>query len=93
MALDGRLEIARRCMARTPWMAGASPSKARWICRSSTSAFIFDLLRIMYGSGAGSEVMSRIASPTVGGVLSAALLALLVVPAVNYLWRGHSLTS
>jgi Cu(I)/Ag(I) efflux system membrane protein CusA/SilA len=45
----------------------------------------------MFGSGTGSEVMSRIAAPMVGGMLSAVLLTLLVVPAVYYLWRGYSI--
>jgi len=45
------------------------------------------LLPILYGTGTGSEVMSRIAAPMVGGMVSAVLLTLLVVPAVYYLWR------
>ena len=57
----------------------------------TASAIILGLLPIMYGSGTGSEVMSRIAAPMVGGMLSAALLTLLVVPAVYYLWRGYSI--
>lgn len=39
------------------------------------------LLPILLGSGAGSEIMSRIAAPMVGGMLSAPLLSLLVIPA------------
>ena len=35
--------------------------------------------------------MSRIAAPMVGGMVSAVILTLLVVPAVYYLWRTHSL--
>lgn len=58
----------------------------------TASAIILGLLPIMFGSGTGSEVMSRIAAPMVGGMLSAVLLTLLVVPAVYYLWRGRVLT-
>ena len=37
---------------------------------------------------AGSQVMKRIAAPMVGGLATATLLALLVLPAVYTLWRG-----
>ncbi|PKI15873.1 efflux RND transporter permease subunit [Colwellia sp. 12G3] len=52
---------------------------------------IIGLLPILYGSGTGSEVMSRIAAPMVGGMASAMLLTLLVLPALYYLWRAAGL--
>jgi Cu(I)/Ag(I) efflux system membrane protein CusA/SilA len=52
---------------------------------------IIGLLPILYGSGTGSEVMSRIAAPMVGGMASAMLLTLLVLPALYYLWRASTL--
>jgi len=52
---------------------------------------IVGLLPILYGSGTGSEVMSRIAAPMVGGMASAMLLTLLVLPALYYLWRAAGL--
>ncbi|MDP9964839.1 Cu(I)/Ag(I) efflux system membrane protein CusA/SilA [Variovorax beijingensis] len=45
------------------------------------------LLPILLGSGAGSEVMTRIAAPMVGGMVTAPLLSMLVVPAAWYLLR------
>ncbi|MDM0116545.1 efflux RND transporter permease subunit [Variovorax sp. J22R133] len=45
------------------------------------------LLPILWGSGAGSEVMSRIAAPMVGGMITAPMLSMLVVPAAWYLLR------
>lgn len=45
------------------------------------------LLPIMWGGGTGSEVMTRIAAPMVGGMLTAPLLSMLVVPAAWYLMR------
>ena len=39
------------------------------------------------GDGSGAEIMSRIAAPMLGGMLSAPLLSLLVVPAMVALWR------
>ncbi|MFM2480433.1 efflux RND transporter permease subunit [Celerinatantimonas sp. YJH-8] len=50
-------------------------------------AVIAGLLPILLGSGTGSEVMSRIATPMVGGMLSAVVLTLLVLPVVYYLWH------
>jgi Cu(I)/Ag(I) efflux system membrane protein CusA/SilA len=49
------------------------------------------LTPIMLSSGAGADVMKRIAAPMVGGVISALLTALIVFPAIYSLWRGHSL--
>ncbi|MUK32111.1 CusA/CzcA family heavy metal efflux RND transporter [Aliivibrio fischeri] len=48
---------------------------------------IIGLIPIMYGSGTGSEVMQRIAAPMIGGMASALLLTLLVLPAVFKLWK------
>jgi Cu(I)/Ag(I) efflux system membrane protein CusA/SilA len=54
---------------------------------------IVGLLPILYGTGTGSEVMSRIAAPMVGGMLSAVILTLLVLPTLYYLWRSSSVKS
>jgi copper/silver efflux system protein len=56
----------------------------------TAAAIIVGLLPILYGSGTGSEVMSRIAAPMVGGMVSAVLLSLLVLPAIFFLWRGRA---
>ncbi|MEO5672939.1 MAG: efflux RND transporter permease subunit, partial [Ramlibacter sp.] len=47
------------------------------------------LFPIMWGTGTGSEVMQRIAAPMVGGMITAPLLSMLVVPAVYLLMRRH----
>ena len=52
---------------------------------------IVGLLPIMWGSGTGSEVMRRIAAPMVGGMASATLLTLVVIPAVFLLWKRRGL--
>ena len=57
----------------------------------TAAAIIAGLLPILLGTGTGSEVMSRIAAPMVGGMVSSVVLALLVVPAVFFLWRKRSL--
>ncbi len=56
----------------------------------TTIATIAGLLPILLGTGTGAEVMSRIAAPMVGGMVSSLLLTLLVLPAVFYLWRKRS---
>ena len=59
-----------------------------------TFAVIFaGLLPIMYGHGAGGEVMRRIAAPMIGGIVSATVLALVVIPAVYFLWNRRALTA
>ena len=45
-------------------------------------AIMAGLLPIMWGSGTGSEVMQRIAAPMVGGMVSATILTLIVIPAI-----------
>ncbi|MDH3832521.1 MAG: CusA/CzcA family heavy metal efflux RND transporter, partial [Gammaproteobacteria bacterium] len=55
----------------------------------TVAAIIAGLLPIMLGSGTGSEVMRRIAAPMVGGMVSATVLTLLLIPATFLVW--HSL--
>ncbi|GLT19751.1 cation transporter [Vibrio zhanjiangensis] len=52
---------------------------------------IIGLIPIMFGQGTGSEVMQRIAAPMVGGMASALLLTLLVIPAIFKLWKLHEI--
>jgi Cu(I)/Ag(I) efflux system membrane protein CusA/SilA len=53
----------------------------------TVAAIIAGLLPIMLGSGTGSEVMRRIAAPMVGGMISATVLTLIVIPALFLVWR------
>ena len=48
---------------------------------------ILALLPLMYSDGTGAEVLSRIAAPVVGGMTTALLLTLLVLPAAFLLWK------
>jgi len=59
----------------------------------TVTAIIAGLLPIMLGGGTGSEVMRRIAAPMVGGMISATLLTLVVIPAVFLLWQRHAIGS
>ena len=54
-------------------------------------AIMAGLLPIMWGTGTGSEVMSRIAAPMVGGMISSTVLTLAVIPAIYALVKQWSL--
>ena len=57
----------------------------------TVAVILAGLLPILIGSGAGSEVMQRIAAPMVGGMLSAPLLSMLVIPAAYRLLQRRRL--
>jgi Cu(I)/Ag(I) efflux system membrane protein CusA/SilA len=57
-----------------------------------TVATIFAaLIPIMYGSGTGSEIMQRIAAPMIGGMATATILTLFVIPAIFVIWKRLAL--
>jgi Cu(I)/Ag(I) efflux system membrane protein CusA/SilA len=58
----------------------------------TASATIIGLLPILFGSGSGSEVMSRLAAPMVGGMISSVILTLFVLPVLYLLWRRYQLS-
>ena len=53
----------------------------------TVAVIIAGLLPIMWAAGTGSEVMQRIAAPMVGGMVTAPLLSMLVIPAAYLLIR------
>ena len=55
-------------------------------------AIIAGLLPILWSAGTGASVMKRIAAPMVGGMVSSAMLTLIVIPAVYALWREWELS-
>ncbi len=57
----------------------------------TVAVIIAGLIPIMLGSGTGSEVMQRIAAPMVGGMVTAPLLSMFVIPAVYLLLRRRNL--
>ncbi|MEB0207683.1 efflux RND transporter permease subunit [Pseudomonas sp. CCC3.1] len=58
----------------------------------TVAVIIAGLLPILLGGGTGSEIMSRIAAPMVGGMLTAPLLSLFVIPAAYRLMRRRQLS-
>jgi copper/silver efflux system protein len=57
----------------------------------TVAVILAGLFPLFIGSGAGSEVMQRIAAPMIGGMVTAPLLSMLVIPAAYRLLRGRSL--
>lgn len=57
----------------------------------TVTAIIAGLLPVLWGSGAGSTVMRRIAAPMIGGMVSSTVLTLVVIPAVYSLWKEWEL--
>jgi Cu(I)/Ag(I) efflux system membrane protein CusA/SilA len=54
-------------------------------------AIMAGLAPIMWSHGSGSQVMKRIAAPMIGGMVSATILTLIVVPVIYGLWKGWRL--
>ncbi len=57
----------------------------------TVATILAGLLPVMFGTGAGSEVMQRIAAPMVGGMVTAPLLSLFVIPAAWWLMKRREL--
>lgn len=57
----------------------------------TVAVIIAGLIPIMYGDGTGSDVMQRIAAPMIGGIVTAPLLSLFVIPAVYLIWKRGGL--
>ncbi|WP_376693518.1 efflux RND transporter permease subunit [Wenzhouxiangella sp. EGI_FJ10409] len=84
----GNTSITRADL-RTAIVEGAL-KRIRPITMTQATVFL-GLLPVMLTSGTGSEIMQRIAAPMVGGVFAVWLSALLVLPAIYYLWHGRGL--
>jgi Cu(I)/Ag(I) efflux system membrane protein CusA/SilA len=57
--------------------------------KAMTAAVILaGLLPIMTGTGTGSEVMRRIAAPMLGGMITAPLVSMVLIPVLYIMWRG-----
>ena len=67
-------------------VSGAS-RRIRPMLMTGMASFI-GLVPIMLSTGAGADVMKRIAAPMLGGVISAVIMVLVVFPAIFAIWRG-----
>jgi Cu(I)/Ag(I) efflux system membrane protein CusA/SilA len=57
----------------------------------TTAVIIGGLLPILWSHGAGADVMKRIATPMIGGIVTSTLMELLVFPAIYFIWRSRRL--
>jgi Cu(I)/Ag(I) efflux system membrane protein CusA/SilA len=57
----------------------------------TVGTMLFGLVPLLWSEGAGADVMSRIAAPLVGGLLTSAFLTLEIIPVVYLWWRGWRL--
>lgn len=57
----------------------------------TVAVIVAGLMPVMLSEGAGSDVMKRIAAPLVGGMLTAPLLSLFVIPVLYLLWQRHQI--
>jgi Cu(I)/Ag(I) efflux system membrane protein CusA/SilA len=57
----------------------------------TASVIIAGLMPILWSHGAGADVMKRIATPMVGGVVTSTVMELVVYPAIFYVWRSRAL--
>ncbi|MDP2725178.1 MAG: efflux RND transporter permease subunit, partial [Syntrophales bacterium] len=57
----------------------------------TVSVILAGLIPIMFSHGTGADVMKRIAAPMIGGVVTSAILVLIIIPAVYMTWRGREL--
>ncbi len=81
--LRGRLELLQA-------VREGAGQRLRPVVMTAT-AVIGGLLPILWGNGTGASVMKRIAAPMVGGMISATLLTMLVIPVIYSLWREWGL--
>jgi Cu(I)/Ag(I) efflux system membrane protein CusA/SilA len=59
----------------------------------TVSVILAGLIPIMFSTGTGADVMKRIAAPMIGGVVTSALLELIIYPVIYMIWRGRELRS
>ncbi len=57
----------------------------------TVSVILAGLIPIMFSSGAGSDIMKRIAAPMIGGIVTSTLLELLIYPSIFFIWREKGL--
>jgi Cu(I)/Ag(I) efflux system membrane protein CusA/SilA len=57
----------------------------------TASVIIAGLLPILWSHGAGADVMKRIATPMIDGIVTSTIMELLVFPAIFFIWRSREL--
>ena len=58
----------------------------------TVAVIVIGLLPIMIGGGTGSEIMQRIAAPIIGGMITAPMISMFLIPVLYFLWQRRKLT-
>jgi Cu(I)/Ag(I) efflux system membrane protein CusA/SilA len=95
-ALQKRLDAAHRVARRVtvPELREALIEGALLRVRPkimTVGTVIVGLLPIMFSEGTGAEVMRRIAAPMLGGMVSATVLTLVIIPAIYFVWKKQTI--
>ena len=85
--LESLKPIIKETEIQKPWPE--TGGRNRFLFASLAAVIIAGLAPILWSHGAGADVMKRIATPMVGGVITSTLMELLVYPAIYYLWRSR----
>ncbi len=86
-AADGALSTAQELKAA---ITRGAVDRVRPLVMTVATTFV-GLLPVLFGTQAGARVMKRLAAPLVGGLLSATVLILVLLPAVYFVWHRHRL--
>jgi Cu(I)/Ag(I) efflux system membrane protein CusA/SilA len=57
----------------------------------TVAVILAGLVPIMFSHGTGSDIMKRIATPMVGGVVTSTILELIIYPVIYMLWKGREI--
>ena len=90
-----REAVARRAPASTRELREAVVEGAALRVRPkamTAAVIIAGLMPIMLGTGTGSEVMQRIAAPMIGGMVTAPLVSMLLIPVMYFLWKQRDVS-
>ncbi|MFT7242838.1 MAG: Cu(I)/Ag(I) efflux system membrane protein CusA/SilA [Candidatus Azotimanducaceae bacterium] len=88
-ALDGQTGMTLTPSQQVEAVLQGAGLRVRPVMMTSLTVAI-GLLPILFGTGTGSEVMSRVAAPMVGGMVTAVVLTLLVLPSAFLIWKRSS---
>ena len=88
-----KLKISKQKITKEHLIADISEAASQRVrpIMMTTCSTIVGLLPIMFINGTGSEVMTRVVAPMIGGMISSTALTLIVIPVVYFVWKKYAL--
>ena len=88
-----KFKISKQKITKELFIANISEAASQRVrpIMMTTCSTIVGLLPIMFINGTGSEVMTRVVAPMIGGMISSTALTLIVIPVVYFVWKKHAL--